>query len=128
MTVKTRESEKTEEKNSPFEIVRKAAEEYLSSGKPLYISAKDLCGSIVETSYMSRLEMETYNPEFHEGPVIVDLRSPDSEMPELYKQGRRDEGTEGRRDKGRHVWKARKHFETLLCGGRGSSWPRLSIA
>jgi rhodanese-related sulfurtransferase len=87
MTVKIREPKKTEEKNLPFEIIRKAADDYLSSGKPLYITAKDLCGSIVETDYMARLEMETYNPEFHEGPVIVDLRNPDSEMPELYYHG-----------------------------------------
>jgi len=87
MTVKTREPKKTEEKNSPFEIIRKAADDYLSAGKQLYITAKDLCGSIVETDYMARLEMETYNPDFHEGPVIVDLRNPDSEAPELYYQG-----------------------------------------
>jgi rhodanese-related sulfurtransferase len=87
MTVKTHEPGRTDEKQAAFEIIRKAADDYLSSGKPLYITAKDLCGSIVETSYMARLEMETYNPDFHEGPVIVDLRSPDSEMPELYYQG-----------------------------------------
>jgi rhodanese-related sulfurtransferase len=87
MTVKTHEPRRTDEKQSAFEIIRKAADDYLSSGKPLYITAKDLCGSIVETGYMARLEMETYNPDFHEGPVIVDLRSPDSEMPELYYQG-----------------------------------------
>ncbi|UCD08001.1 MAG: rhodanese-like domain-containing protein, partial [Dehalococcoidales bacterium] len=87
MTVKTREPGKTKEKQSAFEIVRKAADEYISSGKPLYITAKDLCGSIVETTFMARLEMETYNPDFHDGPVIVDLRSPDSEMPELYYHG-----------------------------------------
>ncbi len=84
MTVKTREPGKTEEQQSDFEVIRRAADDYVSSGKPLYITAKDLCGSIVETGYMARLEMETYDPEFHEGPVIVDLRSPDSEMPELY--------------------------------------------
>ena len=67
MTVKTREPEKTEETHSGFEVIRKAADDYVSSGKRLYITAKDLCGSIVETGYMARLEMETYNPEFHEG-------------------------------------------------------------
>ena len=87
MTVKAREPGKTEEKHSAFEIIRKAADNYVSSGQPLYITAKDLCGSIVETGYMARLEMETYNPDFHQGPVIVDLRSPDSEMPELYYHG-----------------------------------------
>ena len=87
MTVKTREPGKTEEKHSAFEIIRRAADNYVSSGQPLYITAKDLCGSIVETGYMARLEMETYNPDFHQGPVIVDLRSPDSEMPELYYHG-----------------------------------------
>jgi rhodanese-related sulfurtransferase len=87
MTVKTREPEKTKKTHSAFEVIRKAADNYVSSGKRLYITAKDLCGSIVETGYMARLEMETYNPEFHEGPVIIDLRSPDSEMPELYYHG-----------------------------------------
>lgn len=87
MTVRTHEPQKTGEKNTDFEIIRKAAEDYVTSGKPLYITAKELCGSIVETGYMARLEMETYNPDFHEGPVIVDLRSPDSEMPELYYRG-----------------------------------------
>ncbi|UCC17037.1 MAG: rhodanese-like domain-containing protein [Dehalococcoidales bacterium] len=87
MIVKTRETGKTNEKQSAFETIRKAADNYVSSGRPLYITAKDLCGSIVETSFMARLEMETYNPDFHEGPVIVDLRSPDSEMAELYYHG-----------------------------------------
>ncbi|MFC1946841.1 rhodanese-like domain-containing protein [Chloroflexota bacterium] len=87
MTVKTREPGQTNEAQSAFEIIRTAADDYVSSGKPLNLTAKDLCGSIVETSYMARLEMETYNPDFHEGPVIVDLRSPDSEMPELYYHG-----------------------------------------
>ena len=87
MTVKTHIPRKTEGERSAFEIVRKAADDYISSGKPLYITAKDLCGSIVETTFMAKLEMETYNPDFHEGPIIVDLRSPDSEMPELYYQG-----------------------------------------
>ncbi len=84
MTVKTREQEKTDEKRSAFEVIRKAADKYVSSRKPLYITAKDLCCSIVETGHMARLEMETYNPDFHEGPVIVDLRNPDSEIPDLY--------------------------------------------
>ncbi|UCD09784.1 MAG: rhodanese-like domain-containing protein [Dehalococcoidales bacterium] len=87
MTIKTHAPQETEEKSSAFETIRQAADDYITSDKPLYITAKDLCGSIVETGYMARLEMETYNPDFHEGPVIVDLRSPDSEMPELYYHG-----------------------------------------
>jgi rhodanese-related sulfurtransferase len=71
-----------------FETCRQAADDYLNSGKTLYITAKDLCGEIARLTPIARQQVETYDPQFQtEGPFIVDLRNPDSEMRELYYYG-----------------------------------------
>ena len=85
MTVEVSKSKKIRGLRSTFEVCRQAADAYLNAEKPLYITAKDLCGSLVETSFRARQEIESYDPlRRTEGPIIVDLRSPDSEMHELY--------------------------------------------
>ncbi len=83
--VKLSKTKKVTALRSAFEVCRQAADKYLNSGKPLYITAKDLCISIAETSSRAKRELEYYDPlRRTEGPIIVDLRSPDSEMHELY--------------------------------------------
>ncbi len=72
----------------PFETCRRAADSYLNSEKPLYITAKDICAAIAKSNVMSRLEIESYDPAIRNtGPFIIDLRSPDSEMRETYSLG-----------------------------------------
>jgi rhodanese-related sulfurtransferase len=78
-------SEKNTGLSSAFEICRRAADTYMNSGKPLYITAKDVCNSIVDSTFMARQQVESYDPTLRtEGPFMIDLRDPDSEMPELY--------------------------------------------
>lgn len=78
----------TGEEVTPFEVCRQAAHTYLNSGKPLYITAKDICNSIARSNVMSRLEIESYDPTLRDtGPYLIDLRTPDSEMHELYYWG-----------------------------------------
>jgi rhodanese-related sulfurtransferase len=84
-TIELSKSKKVKGSSPTFEICRQAADTYLNAGKPLYITAKDLCSYIAETSSRAIRELEYYDPlRRTEGPFIVDLRSPDSEMHELY--------------------------------------------
>ncbi len=85
MAIKLSKSVKEQGLYSTFEVCRQAADSYFNSGKAFYITAKDLCNSITESSSRARRELEYYDPlRRTEGPVIVDLRNPDSEMHELY--------------------------------------------
>ena len=85
MTVKITESEKTSGQVPAFEVCRRAADSYLNGGKALNITAQDLFNNIIEGTFLSKRELQNYDPErFTGGPVLVDLRSPDSEMHELY--------------------------------------------
>lgn len=88
MTVKISQKGKTAVPEQAFDICREAADWYLNSGQPLYITAKDVCHTMVETNFMARQQMEVYDPQLRDtGPFIIDLRSPDSEMPDLYYHG-----------------------------------------
>jgi rhodanese-related sulfurtransferase len=72
--------------NADFEAIRAAAEAYLGSGRPLDIDAKTLYESMV--SSMALLDVRNYDPSsFKRGPIIVDLRAPDPEMPQPYAVG-----------------------------------------
>ena len=85
MTVKISESEKTSGEAPAFEVCRQAADRYLNSGRMFDITALDLFNNIIEGTFLSKRELQHYDPErFTGGPVIIDLRSPDSEMHELY--------------------------------------------
>jgi len=74
--------------NSEFEVMREAADAYLSAGKPLNISAQDLHDSILTDQLRREIGVERYDPSlFRLGPIIIDVRSPDSEMPDVYATG-----------------------------------------
>jgi rhodanese-related sulfurtransferase len=69
-----------------FETIRAAAEGYLGSGRPLDIDAKALYESMI--SSMALLDVRNYDPSsFKKGPIIVDLRTPNPEMPHPYAVG-----------------------------------------
>lgn len=72
--------------NAGFETIRAAAEGYLGSSRPLDIDAKALYESMI--SSMALLDVRNYDPSsFKKGPIIVDLRTPDPDMPNPYALG-----------------------------------------
>jgi rhodanese-related sulfurtransferase len=72
---------------SDSEIIRKAADHYLNSGQPLSTDARALYSDMA-SSMPPRMEVKYYDPSiFKKGPQIVDLRSPDTEMPDPYTVG-----------------------------------------
>jgi rhodanese-related sulfurtransferase len=78
-------TENTMSNPSAFETLRKAADRYVNSGKPLSITAHSMCKSISKSIVMSRLEIESYNPLNRSiGPYIIDIRDVDTEMPDAY--------------------------------------------
>ena len=75
-------------RSSEFEVIREAADAYLSAGKSLNISAQDLHDSILTDQLRRAIGVERYDPSlFRLGPIIIDVRSPDSEMPDVYAAG-----------------------------------------
>ena len=73
---------------SGFEVCRLAADAYLNSGRLLDICARELYDSLVEASGYSGDDIKYYNPQrYTSGPIIVDVRTSDSEMPDLYYAG-----------------------------------------
>ncbi len=72
--------------DTSFETIRAAAEGYLESGRPLDIDAKALYESMI--SSMALVDVRNYDPSsFKKGPIIVDLRTPDPDMPHPYAVG-----------------------------------------
>lgn len=88
MAVELNRSEKRGEAFSDFEVCRRAADSYLNSGKALSITAQELYENIARGIFMASSAMRYYDPmERTQGPFIVDLRSPESELHELYYNG-----------------------------------------
>lgn len=70
-----------------FETIRAAAETYVTGGRPLHIDAKTLYESMASSMPRS-VDVRYYDPSsFKRGPMIIDLRNADPEMPHLYVLG-----------------------------------------
>jgi len=71
-----------------FEACRLAADAYLNRERPLDITAKQHYEEIVEASGYSGDDIKYYNPtRYTSGPIILDVRTADSEMPDPYYAG-----------------------------------------
>ncbi len=78
----------SEEPDSAFEVCRSAADAYVNRDTPHEISAKDLYDAIVEASGYSGNDIRYYNPtRYTLGPVVLDVRTNDPEMPDPYYAG-----------------------------------------
>ncbi len=73
---------------SRFEICRRVAEAYINRIGPLDISARQLYESLVAASGYSGRDIKHYDPrQYTSGPIILDVRTSDSEMPDPYYAG-----------------------------------------
>jgi rhodanese-related sulfurtransferase len=71
-----------------FEVIRQAADAYMSSGKPLTITAQELYDSVMEGIGLSDYEILWYDPlVYTNAPFILDVRGSDPEMPDPYWTG-----------------------------------------
>jgi rhodanese-related sulfurtransferase len=73
-----------------FEVIRQAADAYMNSGTPLYITANAVYDSMMAagTAVTPDFKIEWYNPsEYPTGPFIIDVRDSALEMPDLYLAG-----------------------------------------
>jgi rhodanese-related sulfurtransferase len=74
--------------NAEFEVIRQAADTYMSSGKPLNITAQGLYDKVMADVGLTDFQIEWYDPSyFTKGPIIIDVRSSGSEMPDAYPIG-----------------------------------------
>jgi rhodanese-related sulfurtransferase len=68
-----------------FETIRQAADEYLNSGKALYINAEDLYTRVMDGIGLTDYEIIWYDPlAYTKAPFIIDVRGSDPEMPDPY--------------------------------------------
>jgi rhodanese-related sulfurtransferase len=75
-------------KTSWSETCRQAAAAYLNPERPLEITASDLYKEIAEASGYSGDDIKYYDPNrYTSGPIILDVRAADSEMPDAYYAG-----------------------------------------
>ncbi|MFC2023087.1 rhodanese-like domain-containing protein [Chloroflexota bacterium] len=66
----------------------KAADAYVNSGKPLYITAKDLYDSIMAGVGIADYQITWYDPlTYSTAPLIIDVRGYEPEMPNPYTAG-----------------------------------------
>ena len=74
---------------SEFDTIREAADIYMNSGKPLYITAQELHDSMMAVAAGTPgFQIEWYDPlTYPTGPFIVDVRGASPEMPDLYLAG-----------------------------------------
>jgi rhodanese-related sulfurtransferase len=71
-----------------FEAIRQAADEYVSSGKPLTITAKGLYDSIMAGINLTDYDILWYDPfTYTRAPFILDVRTIGPEMPDPYLAG-----------------------------------------
>ena len=77
-----------------FEVIRQAADAYVNSAKELNIPAKELYDTMFAlikanvTASVSEYQIEWYDAvQYSEGPLIVDTRGIDTEMPNAYWSG-----------------------------------------
>ena len=73
--------------SAEFEVIRQAADAWVNNGKPLNITAETLYNGMMQvmpTGY----SLDWYHPTtYTTGPVVVDVRSWSSEMPDAYPTG-----------------------------------------
>jgi rhodanese-related sulfurtransferase len=70
-----------------FETIRAAAETYVTGGRPFHIDAKTLYESMASSMPRS-VDVRYYDPSsFKRGPIIIDLRNADPDMPHPYALG-----------------------------------------
>lgn len=71
-----------------FEAIRQAADTYVNSGKPLYISAQQLYNNIMTGVGLSDFQVIWYDPGYYtRAPLVLDVRTAQPEMPDLYLAG-----------------------------------------
>ena len=74
--------------DSAFDLCRSAADGYVNRGRSLEITARELYDAVVDASGYSGDDIKHYNPtRYTLGPVILDVRTSDSEMPDPYYAG-----------------------------------------
>ena len=71
-----------------FETIRSAANSYVNSNKPLYITAQQLYDKVLSGVGLSGFPIEWYDPiAYKGGPIIIDIRSPNDEADDIYPIG-----------------------------------------
>jgi len=74
--------------NPVFAACRSAISSCVRSGRPFQISARELYDTMVEVSGYSGGDIKYYDPiRYTLGPIILDVREADSEMPDPYYSG-----------------------------------------
>jgi rhodanese-related sulfurtransferase len=71
-----------------FEVIRQAADSYVNSGKPLNITADVLYAKMMKSIDRVDKNIIWYDPtSYSTGPIVVDLRNPEGELPDSYYNG-----------------------------------------
>ena len=71
-----------------FDTIRQAADAYVHSGKPVYITAQELYDSVMAAGGTTDYQITWYDPSaYTKAPLIIDVRALDPEMPDLYLAG-----------------------------------------
>jgi rhodanese-related sulfurtransferase len=71
-----------------FDTIRQAADAYVNSGQPLFITAQQLSDSITAAIGIPGFDIKSYDPlTYTKGPLIIDVRSSDPEKPDVYLAG-----------------------------------------
>jgi rhodanese-related sulfurtransferase len=74
--------------SAEFETIRQAADAYMNSGKQLNFTGQELYDRIMADVGLTGFQIEWYDPSyFTKGPVIIDVRSSGSDMPDPYPIG-----------------------------------------
>jgi rhodanese-related sulfurtransferase len=74
--------------NSEFEIIRQAADAWANNGKPIFYSAKEMYDQIMKSINLTDYLIDWYDPlTYQNGPLIIDVRSGNTEQPDPYTSG-----------------------------------------
>ena len=74
--------------SNSFETIRSAADSYVNSNKPVYLTAQQLYDKIMTGVGLSEFPITWYDPmTYTGGPIILDIRNPSDEADDIYPIG-----------------------------------------
>jgi rhodanese-related sulfurtransferase len=74
--------------DSEFEVIRQAADDWANNGKPITLTAQEMYDQIMSSIGLTNYKIEWYDPlTYQAGPLIVDVRSGNTEQPDPYTSG-----------------------------------------
>jgi rhodanese-related sulfurtransferase len=71
-----------------YEVIREAADAWVNNGKPITLTAQEMYDQIMSSIGLTNYKIEWYDPlTYQAGPLIVDVRSGNTEQPDPYTSG-----------------------------------------